>query len=132
MIPKINGSFIAETLTYLYRGGRCNSVEALAGAALKIHPMIALHDGLMQVDRKYRGTMPKILDKYIDDLDSNLQNADKKIIFLIHSGCEKELIDQAYNRLVPYNFNDIQIIQTGGVISSHCGPGAIGLFFIEQ
>lgn len=42
--PNVRASFVVDTLTYLYRGGRCNAVAAMAGGVLKLHPKI--------VDRK--------------------------------------------------------------------------------
>ena len=29
--PNVRASFVVDTLTYLYRGGRCNAVSAMAG-----------------------------------------------------------------------------------------------------
>ena len=37
--PKVRASFVLDTLTYLHRGGRCNSIEILAGVVLKLHPL---------------------------------------------------------------------------------------------
>ncbi len=36
--PNVRASFVVDTLTYLYRGGRCNAVSAMAGGVLKLHP----------------------------------------------------------------------------------------------
>ena len=36
--PKVRASFVVDTLMYLYRGGRCNAVAAMAGSVLKLHP----------------------------------------------------------------------------------------------
>ncbi len=38
LIPKVRASFVVDTLVYLWRGGRCNAVAALAGSALRLHP----------------------------------------------------------------------------------------------
>ena len=38
--PKVRASFVVDTLMYLYRGGRCNAVAAMAGSVLKLHPKI--------------------------------------------------------------------------------------------
>lgn len=37
MKSKISASFVVDTLTYLHRGGRCNSVAALAGGVISSH-----------------------------------------------------------------------------------------------
>lgn len=36
--PNVRASFVVDTLTYLYRGGRCNAVSAMAGGVLRLHP----------------------------------------------------------------------------------------------
>lgn len=37
--PRVRASFVLDTLTYLHRGGRCNSIERLAGVVLKLHTL---------------------------------------------------------------------------------------------
>ena len=34
--PNVRASFVVDTLTYLYRGGRCNAVSAMAGGVLRV------------------------------------------------------------------------------------------------
>ena len=38
--PLVRASFVVDTLTFLHRGGRCSSVAAFAGSALRLHPRI--------------------------------------------------------------------------------------------
>lgn len=45
----VRASFVAETLTYLAKGGRCNSVTALLGNALNLKPQIIVEDGAMRI-----------------------------------------------------------------------------------
>ena len=40
--PKVRASFVVDTLVYLYRGGRCNAVAAMAGSVFKLHPKIVV------------------------------------------------------------------------------------------
>lgn len=53
--PRVRASFVVDTLTYLYRGGRCNAVAAMAGSVLKLHPKIVVENGAMDASKKYRG-----------------------------------------------------------------------------
>ena len=50
--PKVRASFVVDTLTYLYRGGRCSGLAAMAGGALKLHPKIVVEDGVMRPTKK--------------------------------------------------------------------------------
>ena len=49
--PRVRASFVVDTLTYLYRGGRCNAVAAMAGSVLKLHPKIVVENGAMDASR---------------------------------------------------------------------------------
>ena len=130
---KVSASFIVDTLTYLHRGGRCNSIEALAGGVLKLHPKIVVSNGSMGADKKYRGKMSKAILEYVKDMEEVLKQADKTRVFITHSGCEQEIIDSVYAYLESLHyFDEILVTRAGGVISSHCGPGTLGILFIEK
>ncbi|MBQ8559869.1 MAG: DegV family protein [Tyzzerella sp.] len=131
--PYVRASFVVDTLTYLHRGGRCSGVAALAGGALKLHPKIVVVDGAMKPDKKYRGKIARVIMDYAKELEPQLLNARKDRVFITHSGCEQEVIDEVYQYLESLNkFDEILITRAGGVISSHCGPGTLGVLFIEE
>lgn len=129
----VRSSFVVDTLVYLHRGGRCSSVAALAGGVLKLHPKIVVANGSMSADKKYRGNIGKVIIDYVKDLESELKNADKDRVFITHSGCEQEIIDEVYTYLENlHHFDEILITRAGGVISSHCGPGTLGVLYIAR
>lgn len=130
---KVKTSFILETLEYLSRGGRCNSITAIMGGAFKIHPCIHLEDGEMKVGKKYRGPFHKVSMHYLQDLKESLLKANKELVFIVHSGIEKEIEDEIYNFIKELDYFDrIVISRAGGVISSHCGPSTVGIAFMED
>jgi len=131
--PLVRASFVVDTLTYLHRGGRCSSVAALAGGMLKLHPKIVVSGGKMGVSKKYRGKMTRVLPEYVEDMKEELLNARTDRVFITHSGCEQETIDQVKTILEGLNrFDEILITRAGSVISSHCGPGTLGVLFIAN
>ena len=131
--PQVRASFVVDTLTYLHRGGRCNSVEALAGSALKLHPEIVVAGGAMKSNRKFRGKMSKVILEYAKSQEPMLRNAYTDRVFITHSGCSEEVIDMIKQYLEGLElFDEILITRAGGVISSHCGPGTLGVLFIEK
>lgn len=131
--PLVRASFVVDTLTYLHRGGRCSGVAALAGGALKLHPKIVVADGAMKPDKKYRGKMKKVILDYAKDMEPQLKTAKKDRVFITHSGCEAEVIDNVKAYLESLQvFDEILITRAGGVISSHCGPGTLGVLFVEE
>ena len=131
--PRVRASFVVDTLTYLHRGGRCSGVAALAGSALKLHPKIMVEAGAMKPDKKYRGKMKKVILEYAKEMEQQLLSAKKNRVFITHSGCEDEVIDSVKEYLESLNyFDEILITRAGGVVSSHCGPGTLGVLYIEQ
>ncbi len=131
--PQVRSSFVVDTLLYLYRGGRCSGLAAMAGGALKLHPKIVVENGKMRPDRKYRGQLNKVVMSYVRDMEEELKGAKKDRIFITHSGCDKELVDEVRTYLESLNhFDEILETVVGGVVSSHCGPGTLGVLFIEN
>ena len=130
--PKVRASFVVDTLTYLHRGGRCSSVAALAGGVLKLHPCIVVEDGAMHATKKYRGKMERVITEYVKDLTPALMNAKKERVFLTHSGCDQAILDAIKGMLEELNhFDEIVLARAGSVITSHCGPGTLGVLFID-
>lgn len=130
--PHVRASFVVDTLTYLHRGGRCSGVAALVGSTLRLHPKIAVSEGKMAPGKKYRGRMSRAIMDYVHDLEPELKNAMRDRVFITHSGCEPEVLEEVCTYLDSLNlFSEILITRAGGVISSHCGPGTLGVLFIS-
>lgn len=128
--PKVRASFVVDTLTYLARGGRCKSVIALVGNAIKLHPQIVVRDGNMLVEKKYRGKLDSVLLKYAKDLEPELMEADPYMVFITHSGVSDEEILPVKEYLESLHiFERIEVTRAGGVVSSHCGPGTLGVLY---
>ncbi len=127
----VRASFVVDTLTYLHRGGRCSSVAALMGGALKLHPRIGVAEGKMSAGKKYRGRMDRVIRDYVADMTDDLRQARKEHVFITHSGCDEETISAVQRMLEElHHFDEIHVTRAGGVISSHCGPGTLGVLFI--
>lgn len=130
---KVQASFVVDTLTYLARGGRCSGATALLANTLKLHPCIEVIDGKMEVGKKYRGNLGKALEHYVHDREDKLKAADHKRIFITHSGVEESLVNEVRSYLESLDlFEEILETRAGGVISSHCGPGTLGILYYDR
>lgn len=127
---KVRASFVVDTLTYLARGGRCSSVTALLGNTLKLKPQIVVERGAMGVFKKFRGKQASVIMKYAQELEEALLQADPTCVFVTHSGCDETIVNEvvAYLEGLDY-FGKVYVTVAGGVISSHCGPGTLGVLF---
>jgi DegV family protein with EDD domain len=132
-IENVRASFVVDTLIYLYRGGRCSGLSAMVGSALKLHPMIVVKDGKMSAAKKYRGNISKVIMNYAKDLEDALKCARTDRVFITHSGCDSAIVDSVRKYLEELDiFDEILETRAGGVVSSHCGPGTLGVLFIAK
>lgn len=130
MKTQLDVSFILHTLEYLHKGGRCSSIAMLGANIMKLRPEIQVNDGKMHVGKKYRGSQEKAILDYVRGRLANRTDIQYDRIFITHSGVSPEIVakvTELIRQLQPFN----QIIETtaGCTISSHCGPGCLGVLF---
>jgi DegV family protein with EDD domain len=128
---KVRASFVVDTLSYLHRGGRCSGLSAFFGSALQIHPRIVVEGGSMHPEKKYRGKISRCIMNYVKDMEEDLKKACPDRVFITHSGCDRETVEAVRTYLEGLGrFDEILETRAGAVISSHCGPGTLGVLFI--
>ena len=128
---RLESGFVIETLEYMHRGGRCSAIELLGANALKLKPCIHVRDGKLTPGKKYRGNMSRILSQYVKDCLGDTETVDTSRIVLGTTGCEDGIVTalrQELLKLCP-NVQELIEIKAGCTISTHCGPGTVGVFF---
>ena len=131
-VDRARVSFIPGNLEYLKAGGRLSNAAYLGASILKLKPLIEIVNGKLVATQKFRGGMKRIAEKYMNEyIDKN--KIDKEQIYLIYSLGLEEKIKQYIEEIVrEKGFKKITWIQTGCVISTHSGPGAIGIVGFES
>ena len=133
LAPRIRISFVLGQLDYMKKGGRCSSVEVLGANLLKLKPAIAVKDGKMGVIKKYRGAMEKCLRDYIADQLKGREDLVGNRVFITHSGIDPSLVELARTEVAKYAaFQEVIETRAGCTVSSHCGPGTLGIIFIVK
>ena len=130
---KVDASFILDQLEYLKKGGRCSTIAALGANLLKLKPCIEVRGGKMGVAKKYRGAFEKCLAEYVRDRIAGREDLDMDRVFVTHSGIPENQVDLAVNlvrELQP--FKELLVTRAGCTVSSHCGPGTIGVLFVRK
>ncbi len=129
--PLVRSSFVVDTLFYLYRGGRCSGLTALAGETLRLHPKISVVDGEMGAGKRYRGKIDRAVMNYVHDLEDELMQAQPKRVFITHTRSNPETVQAVREYLESLgHFEEIGETLAGCVVTCHCGPGVLGLFYI--
>ncbi len=124
-------SFIPGNLEYLKAGGRLSNVAYLGASILQLKPLIEIVNGKLVATKKFRGSIIRIAEKYLNEYLGRY-NLDKEQLYFIYSlGLEEQIKQHMENNAKEKGFKKIVWIQTGCVISSHSGPGAIGIAGFE-
>ncbi len=127
---KVRSQFLIEKLDFLYKGGRCSSLSYFFGRGFHIKPIISVRNGSMSILKKPIGKTLNACNALLDIVKTDLNNIDPDCIMITSSiapESEKYLYEQL-SKLV--NPSQIMITHAGCVISSHCGPGTIGILYI--
>ncbi|MGI6028397.1 MAG: DegV family protein [Candidatus Heteroscillospira sp.] len=132
MKKRVDGSFVIETLEFLYKGGRCSAVAALGANLLKLRPCIELHSGAMGVGKKYRGALDKCITRYIAE---RLEGAefDRRRAIVVDSGIDESIRSAAIEQVRQSGlFDEVLWARAGCTISSHCGPNTLGVMMVRK
>ncbi|MDE6273638.1 MAG: DegV family protein [Clostridiales bacterium] len=130
---KVNTSFVPDRLDYLFKGGRCSRMQMYSANLLKIHPVIHMVDGQLEVKRKVRGSMDKCISSYIQELYEEYQSYDKTRCFITHSNADESLVAVAKAKVKElFLFDEVLETKAGSIVTSHCGRNTLGLLFIAE
>lgn len=133
MIPRVNVSFVLDTLEYMWKGGRCTGVTAFGANLLNLKPCIEMRKGKLEVCKKYRGNIEKVYEKYIAERLAG-KTIDPTYFFITTSSPPSpelaQRLEDAVRKAVP-GVQEIFFTRTGCTVTSHCGPGTMGVLFVE-
>jgi len=129
---KLQVSFVLERLDYLYKGGRCSSLQLLGANLLKIRPRIVLKDGKMISDKKFRGSMGGVVAKYCAETLKDFNTPDLKRAFITYTTATPEMADAARKACEAAGFKEILETRAGGTIASHCGANTLGILYFND
>lgn len=124
--------FIPKTLLYLKAGGRVSNLAFHSANLLKLNPTIVLDDGYLVSGKKYRGSFERCLNKMLADF-FNMRNIDPNTVLVGGApGVTPEHKETVLNYVEQQGVLNPVWNGTGAVISSHGGPGAIGIVGIAR
>ena len=133
LIPNLETSFVIDTREFLWKGGRCSGVAALGANMLKLRPAIAMKEGKLDVYKKYRGNMQNVYKQYARETLSDKEIYGENISIVDSGEVSPEAVEAVkavVEELAPGH--QIYCCRAGSTISSHCGPGTLGVIFIRK
>ena len=122
-----------DRLDYMQKGGRCSTATALGANLLRIKPCIEVRGGAMGVEEKYRGKLTHCIEKYVKDRLKDRKGVRPDRIFITHAAAPQEAVEAARAAIEKYaSFAEIIETHAGCTVSCHCGPGTLGVLFINE
>lgn len=131
LVPKVKTYFLVDDLNHLMRGGRISKTAALMGSLVNIKPVIAVKgDGRLDSVAKVRGkkkAQTEVVRMTLEDI------ADPHVV-IAYAGADSQEVAQVLKNqlLASEQVNEVLILPLGPVISTHTGPGTLGLFSIAH
>ena len=133
LAPKVEASFVLDTVEYMKKGGRCSAVAALGANLLKLHPCIEVIGGRMSVVKKYRGSMERVTADYVRDRLKERDDIDFSRVMLVDT-CRTPGLVEIARKVLEEDGRFAEIIEApaGCTIFCHCGPDALGVMFCRK
>ena len=131
--PRVDASFVIDSLEYLHKGGRCSALAMLGANLLKLKPCIEVKNGSMGVGKKYRGAYGRVLSEYVDERLQNVDDIDTSRVFVTHAGCDEDIVNAVVEQVKSKGiFDEVLLTRAGCTVSSHCGANTLGVLFIRK
>ena len=131
-IPFNQTSFVLQEHNYLYKGGRCNSLQLLGSNLLKIKPQIVMENGKMRSNKKFKGTGEALYLKYVEATLEEFHTPDLDTVFITYTTCPDEIVEKIKFALAERGFKNIYVTHAGGTITSYCGQGCLGILYYND
>ena len=127
LVPRVKTYFLVDDLNHLMRGGRISKAAALMGSLVNIKPIIAVTaDGSLDSVAKVRGKKKA----QAEVVGMTLETISEPLVVIAYAG-EKEVAENVKEQILASGeVTEVLILPLGPVISTHTGPGTLGLFSI--
>lgn len=121
---------ILDTLTYLQKGGRIPQPLAVLGNALKIKPIVAVEDGVLTSPAKAHGT--KNAKKTIWKRLAGSELDPEWPVYFVYADDRSLAEEFEQETREEFGLDNTKIVQIGGVVGAHLGPGCFGFAYVER
>lgn len=120
-IPRVDIRAAFDTLEYLRRGGRIGAAQALLGAALRIHPLITMKNGVVEPAGRAR-SRTKAMD-HLYQFAADYKRIEEMAVEEAACPEDADLLTDRLGNLFPRE--RIYRTKTTPVIGAHTGPGLL-------
>ncbi|MBN1886529.1 MAG: DegV family protein [Thermoflexales bacterium] len=128
MIPLTRMIQTADTLKYLYMGGRIGRAKHLVGSLLNIKPLISIEDGVIVALGQARGRQ-QAYQKMVELIEAAVGPGGKIKIAYVHAAAQEEA--EKIKALVEARLTCVESLmaELSPVLGVHSGPGTAGVCY---
>ena len=128
---KVITYFSVDSLEYLHRGGRIGKAQAFFGSLMKIKPLLKLMEGEVRPVEKIR-TSERLLNRFVELVENEVQGGGRLQLSVAESD-NSDVMTGLLERLMKISgVSLVHRCKIGGVITSHGGPGTLGITFVRD
>jgi len=130
LIPSTHMLQTADTLKYLYMGGRIGMAKRLVGSLLNIKPLIGMEDGVI-VPLGQARSHGQIHQMMLDRVEEAVGKGKVKLAY-VHAGALQEV--EKIRQLLESRLDVVEsfIAELSPALAVHTGPGTAGLCFLTE
>ena len=128
MIPITRMVQTADTLKYLYMGGRIGKAMHLAGSILSLKPIISMKDGEIVALGVARG-LKQAYRKMVNAIESTVGSSGKIKVAYMHAGAPLKILKLKEMVEIKFEIAESFISELSPALMVHTGPGTTGLCF---
>lgn len=128
MLPKLQMIQTADTLRYLYMGGRIGKAKHMVGSLLNIKPLIGIKDGMVAPLGQAR-SRGQAYHKMVDLIEQAVGLGGKIKVAYVHAGAQEEV--EKIRQLVEERIDVVEsfFAELSPALAVHTGPGTAGLCY---
>ncbi len=131
---RVHHQFFSTDMSFFKRSGRVSGVAATVASILGICPLMHLNDeGKIIAYSKARGKSATI-SATVKEIAAHIENKGNYSgkFFISHSNCfeDAKLVEAELVKELPCLKGKIRFFEIGNIISCHCGPGTVAIFFM--
>ncbi len=128
LIPRSRTYFLVATLEYLRRGGRIGGAAALVGSVLQVKPILEIRNGRVEPLEKVR-THALALEHLKKLAAEQCPRGPEAHLCVMHADDEAEAQRLAADLQGMLGVSEIPLYSVGAAITTHAGPGTVGVGF---
>ncbi|MGM8366220.1 DegV family protein [Virgibacillus sp. W0181] len=125
--------FVLQTLDNLILGGRLDKIKGTIAKTLNIKLLMQANDldGSVEVTEKVRGNK-KSIRRFIEQIGEYVNHAEDKSIVMTHCNAEDHGKNVLAEIMRKYPFKQSYLTETGPLISTYAGEGALVISFFKK